>query len=301
MKILITGGSGLLGQYLNLFLSKKHEILTLYNSNTGNCQQFNSRNIDLRDEIGLKKIFSEFQPKLVIHSAAITSTLLDGKYSLKDYFQVNVLATENIARLSSISKSRLIYISTDLVYDGNRGSFQTENSKLNPVSPYAESKLIGEEKVRAYSDDYLILRLALMIGFGLNHSVCHFQTMYENLLKNKSVKLFTDQFRSPISLLEAASVIEKIIDSNLPSGIFNLGGHERISRFELGLMLVNSIRADKDLLIPISLEEAPQVPTVKDVSLNIDKLKSYGIEVNTLEKMIYDSMIFNNKKIFPSK
>jgi dTDP-4-dehydrorhamnose reductase len=193
----------------------------------------------------------------------------------------------------------MIYLSTDLVYDGNRGSYLSEDFRLNPISPYAESKLIGEEKVREFSDNYLIFRLALLIGFGLNHSVCHFQSMYENLLNNKPAKLFTDQFRSPISLLETSKVLEKVIDLNIPSGIYNLGGNERISRFDIGLMLADLIKANKDLLIPLSLNEASQVPKVKDVSLNIFKLKDCGIEISSLEKMIFDSFTFNKQISFP--
>lgn len=301
MKILITGGSGLLGQYLNLSLSKEHQILTIYNSNIGNCNMFNSRKINITYEKDLRKIFIEFKPDIVIHTAAITYTLLDGKYSLNEYYKVNVSVTENIAKLSSITKSKLIYISTDLVYDGNRGSFLTENSKLNPASPYAESKLIGEEKIKEFSDNYLILRLSLLIGFGLNHSVCHFQSMYENLLNNIPVKLFTDQFRTPISLLEASNVLSKIIDLKIPQGIYNFGGNERISRFELGLMLGDLIKINKDLFIPISLDESSNVSKVKDVSLNIDKLKDCGIKIKTIEMMICESLKFNKQRKFQSK
>lgn len=298
MKILITGGSGLLGQYLNLFLSKEHEILTIYNSKSGNCILFNSIKIDLKNEIELKKIFYQFRPQVVIHSAAITSAMLDNKYSLSEYYQSNVIVTENIAKLSSSLNSRLIYLSTDLVYDGNRGSYLIENSKLNPISPYAESKLIGEEKVKEFSDNYVILRLALLVGFGLYHSVCHFQSMYNNFKENKPVKLFTDQFRTPISLLEVSNSIKKIIETDIPSDIYNLGGNERVSRFELGLMLSEILKTDKNLLVPTELKEAHDVPKVIDVSLNNNKLKSCGIKINSLEEMILDSLAFKKQNSF---
>lgn len=71
----------------------------------------------------------------------------------------------------------MIYISTDLVYAGYRGSFLKEDAKLIPASLYAETKLVGEMKVKESTDNYLILRTALLYGFGLNHSKCHFQNM----------------------------------------------------------------------------------------------------------------------------
>ncbi|MCS7053354.1 MAG: SDR family oxidoreductase [Ignavibacterium sp.] len=288
MKILITGGSGLLGQYLNITLSSKYEILTLYNSNEGNCKNFNSLKIDLRNEEIVNDIFHKYKPNIVVHSAALTLTLLNNKFSLRDYYEVNVKVTENIAKTSSKLRSRLIYISTDLVYDGNRGSYLTETSKLNPISPYAESKLIGENKVTTNCDDYIILRIALLIGFGLNHSFCHFQSMYKNLTENKPVKLFTDQFRTPISLIEASRIIAEIIDLNIPRGIYNLGGNERLSRYDLGLILAEKINADKNLLIKTKLEDNSEVPNVKDVSMNNSKIKDYGIKIKSIDEMIDD-------------
>lgn len=290
MKIIITGGSGLLGQYLNVHLSKGNDILTLYNLHKGNCNSFNSYKIDLRQSDELKKVFYQFKPDVVVHSAAITSALLDDRYSLSQYYQNNVVVTENIAKLSSQLKSKLIYISSDLVYDGNRGSFLKENSKLNPLSPYAESKLIGEEKVKEFSENFNILRLALLIGFGLNHSICHFQQTFESLKSKKTVKLFVDQYRSPISLSIAAVTIKQIIEFNLPSGVYNLGGAERISRFNLFELIADRFDFDKNLLIPMKLDDLKQVPKVKDVSLDLSKLNSYGIEIYSIEKII--SQIF---------
>lgn len=294
MKILITGGSGLLGQYLNLSLSETHEILTVYNSNAGNCNLFNSVKIDLKNFLELKKIISEFHPDVIIHSAAITSALLDGKYSLNDYYQNNVIVTKNLAEISSQIKARMIYISTDLVYDGNRGSYLSENSKLNPASPYAESKLIGEEKVKENLEDFVILRLALLIGFGLYHSKSHYQQIFENLKANKPVKLFVDQFRSPISVKEASKTIKKIIELNIPSDIYNLGGKDRLSRFRLGELLANKFNFDRSLLIPTKLEDVIQVPKVKDVSLDINKLNSLGIEIASIEEMISETTFIGN-------
>lgn len=294
MKILITGGSGLLGQYLNLSLSETHEILTVYNSNAGNCNYFKSVKIDLRNFSELKKIIFDFQPDVIIHSAAITSALLDGSYTLNDYYQNNVIVTKNLAEISSQIKARMIYISTDLVYDGNRGSYLSENSKLNPASPYAESKLIGEEKVKDNTDDFVILRLALLIGFGLNHSRSHYQQVFENLKANKPVNLFVDQFRSPISLKEASKTIKKIIKLNIPADIYNLGGKDRLSRFSLGELLADKFNFDKSLLIPTKLADVIQVPKVKDVSLDINKLNSLGIEMASIEEMISETTFIGN-------
>ena len=95
-KILITGGSGLLGQYLNLTVSKKFKIHTTYKSNPGNCREFSSSKIDIRNENDLGRLFKEFQPDIVIHAAAITNPVLKENQTTKDYFDTNVTATRRL-------------------------------------------------------------------------------------------------------------------------------------------------------------------------------------------------------------
>ena len=73
VRILITGGSGFLGQYLNIELSESHEILTLYYKRTGNCGDYNSTSVNLNDLKKLEEFFSSFEPECVIHTAAVTS------------------------------------------------------------------------------------------------------------------------------------------------------------------------------------------------------------------------------------
>jgi dTDP-4-dehydrorhamnose reductase len=285
-RVLITGGSGLLGQYLNLSFSKKFILHTIFKTNPGNCKNFQSSKIDIRNVDELKMIFMRFNPDIVIHTAAITNPVPKENQSAKDYFDTNVTSTKNIAMLSEEYKAKLIYISTDLVYAGYRDSFLKEDAKLIPASLYAETKLVGESKVKEFTDNYLILRTALLYGFGLNHSRCHFQTMYDDLKNKKPTKLFTDQYRTPISLSDSARIITELTEIDLKGETINLGGKERVSRYELGEMLCSIAGFDKNLLQKITMDDIPNLPKVKDVSLNIDKLKSLGMQVRTNEENI---------------
>jgi dTDP-4-dehydrorhamnose reductase len=215
MKILITGGSGLLGQYLNIELSRDHFIMSLYNKNPGNCKNYNSREIDISDKKALQEIFNSFKPEIVLHTAAVSNPGLASSIDSKIVYDINVYATKNLAELCQETKTRLIYTSTDLVYAGYRGSMLKENAKLIPVSLYAETKLMGEVKIKETFDNYLILRLALLYGFGLNQSYSHFHQMYLNLKNDIYVKLFTDQFRSPLELKNAAEIIDQLIKKDI--------------------------------------------------------------------------------------
>jgi len=285
-KVLITGGSGLLGQYLNLTLSNSCKILTTYNDHPGNCGEYLFKKIDLLNEKELKILFQEFQPEIVIHAAAITNSVPKENQSTKDYFDINVTATKNIASLCQVYHSKLIYISTDLVYAGYRGSFLKEGAKLIPASLYAETKLVGESKIKEFTDNYLIFRTSLLYGFGLNQSRSHFHFIYNELKNNKPVKLFSDQFRTPISLIDTSEIINKLVEMEIKGEIINLGGLERVSRFELGEMLCSIAGFDKNLLQKITTEEIPNYPKVEDVSLNIDKLLLLGLKPRTIKENI---------------
>ncbi|MGQ9798078.1 MAG: SDR family oxidoreductase [Ignavibacterium sp.] len=286
MKILITGGSGLLGQYLNIFLSKENEILTIFNRHIGNCKEYKSAQIDVRDYEGLRKVFKSFAPKVIVHTAAISDTMISSNISSKDVYDINVKSTETIANLCKEFNAKMIYTSTDLVYAGYRGSYLKEDAKLIPVSLYAETKLMGELKIQQTFDNYIILRLALLFGFGLNHSTCHFQFLFEQLSKNNPVKVFIDQFRSPISLPEAARLIAELIKKDISKEIINFGGPERVSRYELAERLCDIKGFNKNLLEKIKLDDVPQLAKVEDVSLNIDKMKSLGLGPKSLNEMI---------------
>jgi dTDP-4-dehydrorhamnose reductase len=286
MKILITGGGGFLGQYLNIELSRDNDILTLYHQNIGNCIDFKSVNADITDDLQIEKIFKDFLPDIVIHNAAVSTPQMASKMNPKVVYEINVIATEKIAGLCDKYKTKLIYTSTDLVYAGYRGSMLKEDAKLIPITLYAETKLMGEVKIQKTFDNYFILRIALLYGFGLNHSKNHFGEMYDNFKNRKKVKLFYDQYRTPISLKDTARIITHISKIDVKNEIINVGGKERVSRSELGEILCDAAGFDKSLIERISMDEFKDIPMIADVSMNTEKLRSLGIELKSVSKSI---------------
>jgi len=288
MKILITGGSGFYGEFLNRILDEDNQILSLYHKNIGSCNLFNSVQTDITDTGCLEKIFKDFNPDTVIHAAAIADPVLCNKLNSRIVYNVNVNATKHIAQLCELNNSKLIYISTDLVYAGYRGSMLDENSKLIPASFYAETKLMGEVKIKETFDNYLILRQALLFGLSKFNENNYFQFTYNALKRRNEVKVFTDQYRTPVSVSESAKVIRVLIEKNIKEEIINLGGKERVSRAELAELLCDAADLDKSLLKKISMSEISGYAGVKDVSLNTEKLSSFGVNVKSLEEAVRD-------------
>ena len=291
MKIFITGGSGTLGQYLNLELNRKHDILTQFNSNLGNCGSFNFVKLSIEDYSKLEKVFLSFKPDVVIHTASVSNAEKADRLAADVVYDINVNATQYIAELCDRYKAKLIYTSSDLVYAGYRGSMLKEDSKLIPVSLYAETKLMGEVKIQQTFGNYIILRMALMFGLGLNHSRNHFHFMSDELRSGKAVKLFTDQYRTPLALKEAARIISELIERNISGEVINLSGSDRLSRYELGEMFCEEAGFDKNLLIAATMDEAGVSYKVADVSMNIDKMKSLGIKPKTVRESLREIIL----------
>jgi dTDP-4-dehydrorhamnose reductase len=288
MKILITGGSGLLGQYLNLILSKDNDILTLYKTNIGNCDKYKSEKLDIINYKKLNDVFESFNPDAVIHTAGFTRPEACNEENKNEVYKTNVEATKVISGLCDKYNVKLIYMSTDLVYDGNIGGMIKENGILNPITIYADSKLKAEREILETFDNYIILRTSLLIGFGLNHSRNNFQAMYNTFKEGKRPRLFTDQYRTPLSLINAAEILSRIAKSDIKNSIFNFGGLERVSRVELGELLCEIAGFDKNLIDKIKMSDIPDFPAVADVSLNTDKLQSLGFKQKSLEEAIYE-------------
>lgn len=286
MKILITGGSGLLGQYLNLLLSSGDNILSLYNSNEGNCKSFNSLKTDLTDFKKLNRITEDFKPDVVIHTAAISRPELCDELPEAYVTDVNVNLTLNLAKLCDLNNAKLIYTSTDLVYDGDSGGMVNETSKINPISLYSKTKLMGEQEIKKIFENYVILRTSLLYGIGLNNSINNFHIMYKNFREGKKTKLFYDQYRTPLSLNDAARLISELAKTDIKNETFNFGGAQRVSRVELGEMLCEIGSFDKRLIEETSMYDMTKLHKVADVSMNTDRLQEAGFKQNSIEEEI---------------
>lgn len=293
MKILITGGSGLLGQYLNITLSVSNDIITIYNSNEGNCRTYRSEKTNLNDHKKLKEIFLNFKPDIVVHTAAISRPESCIELPLDTVLSVNVNSSAEFARLCEQNNAKLIFTSTDLVYDGDSGQMLTEDSVINPVSLYAQTKIQSETEIKNIFDNYIILRTSLLYGLGLNHSVNNFHFMYHNFRKNKPVKLFYDQHRTPLALRDAAELIDDLIKTDVKDITLNFGGRERVSRIQLGEILCELGNFDKALIERTSMYDIPSINKVADVSMNTDKLQSLGLKQKSIEESIL--MILNDE------
>lgn len=284
-RVLITGGSGFLGQYLNAELSKKFNILTTFKTHPGNCTDYNSALIELRNPKALANLFNNFQPEVVIHTAAYSTPDICNKLPNGEILSVNKNLVKDLVSLCNEYSSKLIFTSTDLVYKSS-DTLINETGVLEPRSFYAETKILGEEIIQSECKEYIILRTSLLYGIGLIHTKTHFQNMLSALESGEKVNLFFNQYRTPLEAKNGAEIISELITKEIKNEIINFGGSEKISRYEMGLKVCDIFGYDKSLIAKTDGEELLGDIFVPNVSMNTTKLQTFGIKQKTISEIL---------------
>ena len=169
MKILVTGANGFLGQHLTLYLS--HKSYDVVACSRGKCRiphqkAFQYFSFDLTDANAVAAIIASSQPDVIVHAAAMSKPDECEMNQMKAYL-VNVEGTVQLLINSEEVKSFFIFLSTDFVFDGERGMYN-ENDAPKPVNYYGRTKLEAEEAVKEYENGWAIVRTVLV--YGKNHS-----------------------------------------------------------------------------------------------------------------------------------
>ena len=167
MKILVTGASGLLGKKIvKELLDRDFEIIAIYNRNPilFEHRQLIKIRMDITNKVLLEDLILREKPGVIVHSAAYTD--VDGceKNKLMAW-KVNVEATHSVVRAAKVVKAHVVYISTDYVFDGEKGLYK-ETDIPNPINYYGLTKLIGEEIVKSSDLLYTIVRPSAIYGIG---------------------------------------------------------------------------------------------------------------------------------------
>ena len=254
MKILIIGGSGLVGSTLSKYARKNFEIHQTKNTNNIENNLPTSK-IDLLTQSNkMLNLINEFKPNTVVHTAAFPSVdFCQTNPKMADLLHVEI--TEKITKSCLKNNSKLIYISTDAVFDGKLNRKYCENDKPNPLGHYGKTKLQAEEIILGASKDNVILRSTVIYG---KHERSRFTNWVIGLLKEKKmVEAFTDQNNTPTLVDDIAKSILKIIDMKI-GGLFHAVGKTCISRYEFARLLAKKYRLDENLIKPVTSQEKKQ-------------------------------------------
>ena len=193
IKLLIIGGSGLVGSTIIQYSKQNYDLHATFNKNK--IEDIKTTKIDLlEDRKKILDLISTLKPNVVIHTAAHPSVdLCETNPKQADILHVDV--TRDISEACSTVKSKLIYFSTDAVFEGKINKKYTEDDQPKPINHYGETKLEAEKIILNASSKNVILRTAVIYGW---HKKSRFTNWILNsLVENKTVDPFIDQYNTP--------------------------------------------------------------------------------------------------------
>ena len=265
MRILVTGASGNLGGYLLQTLAGTSEHVTAWSGvRTGQLFGMTLQSVPLTDRDTLVQAFRVVRPELVLHGAALSS-MAECARDPERAHAVNTASTALLAELAAETKARLLYVSTDLVFDGANGDYREEDTPA-PLSVYGRSKQAGEQAVLA-TPMAVVARVSLLFGPSVVGRPAFFDDQLRRLRSGERLICFADEWRTPLGLLDAARALVALARSDF-TGLLHLGGPERLSRLEMAQRLAAYLGADPQLLVETSRTAAEGEPRPRDTSLN---------------------------------
>lgn len=274
-KLLITGASGFLGWHLCQLAQTQWQVYGLTHSKTINLPNINFLKTDLTDIQALKTLFQDLKPDAVIHTAAQSQPNFCQQYPDISY-QINVIASLEIANLCAEFNIPCVFTSTDLVFNGLNPPY-TETDSGSPISYYGEQKVLAEQGMLERYPRTAICRMPLMFGDVPNHATSFIQPFIKTLKEGKVLNLFVDEFRTPVGGSTAAKGLLLALETT--SGILHLGGKERISRYEFGLLMADILALPKHLIQPGYQADIKMfAPRPPDVSLDSSKAFNLGYQ-----------------------
>lgn len=253
MKILVTGASSLPGyRTVEEALRRGHEVvaLRLRNPVTINNVRLREYAIDLRELESFRDLVFRERPDVVVHMAAL-GNVDECEKNKRQAWNVNVRPSMALASWACKLGYFLVYLSTDYVFDGERG-FYEEGDPPAPVNYYGLTKLMGEVATMSSASGWAVVRASSIYGFGPGRKNFA-KFLVERLSRGLEVKALTDQYTSPTHAKLLAEAIMEIVKRRL-TGIFHVVG-ERFSRYDFALMVAENLGFEKSLVIPVNMKE----------------------------------------------
>ncbi len=232
---------------------------------------------DTTDTKDIRKVLDGLRPGFVINSVGLADVdMAETNPGLAAL--LNEETVKNIMALKKTFKFKFLHISTDYVFDGTKGNY-SENDRTNPVNVYGITKLAGEQRALEDSDS-IIARISTPFGRGQGSTKKQFfRFVYERLKEGKEVNAVNDQFVTSTYLPDLANAADRLFERDA-SGIFHIGGPDRLSRYEFAREVAETAGFDGDLVKPISSEEMKQwkARRPRDTSLSLEKSLAFGLK-----------------------
>lgn len=254
MKVLITGANGFLGQHLTIFLA--NHGFSVIATGKGDCRIPNNftityHSVNLKNKAAVLQMVELYQPEIIIHTAALSKPD-ECENDKPACILNNVTATAYLVEAANKIGAKFIYVSTDFIF-GEDGP-HVEDATPNPLNFYGESKLMAEQLVKASAKNFAIIRPVFIYGQvwdGLRPSFLHW--VKNNLDQEKTIKVVTDQQRTPTYVIDICNTL-KYISLNNVNDVFNIAGNEIISPYLMALKVAEVLQLNQSLIVPVTAD-----------------------------------------------
>lgn len=247
LRIAITGASGLLGRALIASASPRHDVIAgIHSTELLDVRSIEQIPLDITDAHSIRRFVEQCRSDYLIHSAAITDVDLCEREPKRAQL-LNADATQSLVEEVRGTQTRLLYISTDYVFDGTAGPY-SETDATNPINVYGKTKLEGELAVRSLDERGVIVRSASFLGIGGPERPTFAERMLDTMRTNPPLKAAVDQVSNVTPVDELASGILRLIESG-GTGIWHIAHPQLISRYDLAVMLAMHAGLDADRCI----------------------------------------------------
>jgi dTDP-4-dehydrorhamnose reductase len=270
LRVLVTGASGLVGGRLAELLAAGHDV-TAVRHEAPVPAGLPAVEADLLDRAALEQALDRARPDAVLHAAAIADA--DRCEREPDLARrANVDTCRVLARACRARGIRLVALSTDLVLRGDR-AFSSEDVPAAPILLYGRTKLDGETAILDEHPEAAVLRIALVLGRGYGPRTTASEGLASALAAGRTLRLFTDQYRTPIDPESIADAIARVL-ARPAAGRFHLGGPERLSRYELGRRVARVLDLPERGLEAATQAHPPSTAVARPADASLDATRA---------------------------
>lgn len=265
--LLLTGATGFLGRRLAPGLAASWRVVRASRTAEGP----DSIRVDVEDPASVRAAFEAVRPDAVVHAAAAA---LPDKCERDEprAVRLNVDAARLVAELCGHAGARLVHLSTDLVFDGEKGWYD-EDDPAKPISVYGRTKLAGEEAVLSRAPGAVVLRVASVYGRPLGTRPCFVDELRAGLSAGRPVSAHVDQWRTATAGDQLPEVVARVLADPDLEGVYHWGGADRATRHEAALVLCRIFGFDEALVRPTrSVDQRAVAPRPRDTSLDSSRL-----------------------------
>ena len=275
MKVAVIGSTGQLGTDLMKVFGNSAISLT-------------HKDIEVSDLVSCECLL-EINPDVIINTAAFHNVGACEEDPVKT-FNVNSVGALNIAKIAKKIDAVNVYISTDYVFDGNKGEPYIETDSVNPVNVYGCSKVAGEYFTKNYCDKYYICRVASLFGeAGASGKGGNFvETMIKKAKAGEEIKVIDDMIMSPTYTFDAAKAISEMLNQSIPFGIYHVVNEGNCSWFDFAKTIFEQMDMDIDVGRIKTEELNMNVVKPMNSSLDAGKLSSFNISMQTWQDALYN-------------